>query len=63
MHNEKKENEEQVNGLKYELGDLEKNFKDLQDSSAKSLEEIEKVKFVQSQKYSIKKPNHVIFEC
>lgn len=44
MHNEKKENEEQVNGLKYELGDLEKNFKDLQDSSAKSLEEIEKVK-------------------
>ena len=44
MHKVKKENEEQVNGLKYELGGLQKDFKELQDTSAKSLEEIEKVK-------------------
>ena len=43
MRSSKNESEEEVKGLKYELGGLQKNFKELQDSSAKSLEELEQV--------------------
>eukprot|EP00111_Clytia_hemisphaerica_P023204 TCONS_00068255-protein len=42
MRSSKNESEEEVKGLKYELGGLQKNFKELKDSSAASLEELEK---------------------
>lgn len=45
MTKEKKESDKEVTGLKYELGGLEKNLKEIQDTSAQSLEDLEKVRF------------------
>lgn len=43
MRSEKDSSDDQVRGLKYELTGLQSNFEELQETSSKSLEELERV--------------------